>query len=192
MSFPARWVVSPMGVEPGRMNDAGEPLPKEADMPNGIYPVPPFHQQRASRSVAPSLWQRLKTWRERDRLDEQLAQGGDREAIAELRLRAAQLVSPTGRVELAIGVERAVREARGRQAAVRACAEDLLALAQRLRDERPIDVRGAAMTRRLLTDRATSPLYRADAESSLKEAVRSARLALDPFEPGEASFPPAA
>jgi hypothetical protein len=65
-------------------------------MPNGIYPVPPFHQQRASRSLASSLSQRLKTWRERDRLDEQLAQGGDRESIAELRLRAPQLVSPRG------------------------------------------------------------------------------------------------
>jgi hypothetical protein len=162
-------------------------------MPSGIYPVPEFrHHRGAPRSFPPSLRQRLKTWWERDRLDEQLAQGFDREASAELRLRAAQLVSPAGRVELANAVEAVVRETRGRQAAVRASADDLLALAQRLRDERPIDVRGAAMIRRLLTDRATSPLYRIDGESSLQEAVRSAKLALDPFEPGEASFPPAA
>jgi hypothetical protein len=181
-----------MGVETSGVNDEGQPRPKEADMPSGIYPVPPFHQQRASRSFPPSLGQKLRTWWERDRLDKRLVQGGDREASAELRLRAAQLVSTTGRVELANAVETVVREARGRQAAVRACADDLLAVAERLRDERPIDVRGAAMTRRLLTDRATSPLYRADAESSLREAVRSARLALDPFERGEASFPSAA
>jgi hypothetical protein len=162
-------------------------------MPSGIYPVPPLHQDRsAPRSFLPSLRLRLKTWRERDRLDEQLAQGFDREASAELRLRAAQLVSAAGRVELAEAVERAVREARGSQAAVRACANDLLTLAQRLRDEGPIDVRGAAMTRRLLTDAATSPLHRADAQASLRAAARSTRLALDPFENGEASFPSAA
>jgi hypothetical protein len=162
-------------------------------MPSGIYPVPPFHQHRgARRSFPPSPGQRLRTWWERDLLDEQLAQGDDREATPELRLRAAQLVSPAERVKLANGVETVVRETRGRQAAVRASADDLLALAQRLCDERPIDVRGAAMTRRLLTDRATSPLYRADVESSLQEAVRSARLALDRFESGDAAFTSAA
>jgi hypothetical protein len=159
-------------------------------MPSGIYPVPPLHQHRAvRRSFPPSLWQRLRTWWERDDLDEQLAQGFDREATPELRLRAAQLVSSSGRVELANAVETVVREARGRQAAIRASADDLFDLAQRLRDERPIDVRGAAMIRRLLADRTTSPLYRPDVESSLQEAARSARVALDPFEPGEASFP---
>jgi hypothetical protein len=75
-------------------------------MPSTIYPVPAFHQQRASRS--PSLGQRLRTWWRRDRLDEQLAQGDDREASAELMLRAARLVSSSGCVELAKAVERVV------------------------------------------------------------------------------------
>jgi hypothetical protein len=159
---------------------------------------PPMHDDRlhqdrsARRSFPPSLGQRLRTWWERDELDDQLAHGFDIEATPELRLRAAQLVSCTGRVELANAVETVVREDRGRPAAIRASADDLLALAQRLQDERPIGVRGAAMTRRLLSDRTTSPLYRPDVESSLQEAVRSARVALDPLERGEASFASAA
>jgi hypothetical protein len=189
-------------------------------MPTGIYPVPSFHQHRgAPRSFRPSLRQRVKTRRKRGHLDEQLAQGADPNATAELRLRAAQLVSAAGRVELANAVETAVREARGREAAVGAWTDDLLAIARRLRDERPIDVRGAAITRRLVTDlargrpvgrvpfraaralyrpvgrvpyRATRALDRGDTESTLQEAVRSAQLALEPFEPDEGSFPSAA
>lgn len=160
-------------------------------------------ESAAPPSFRPSLRQRVETWWKRDRLDEQLAQGADPNATAELRLRAAQLVSAPGRVELANALETAVREARGRQGAVHACGDDLLALAQRLRDERPISVRGAAMTRRL-TDlvrarpvgrvpfRATSALDRADAEPSLQEAVRSAQLAVEPSAPDKRSFPSAA
>jgi hypothetical protein len=137
-------------------------------MPNGIYPVPAFrHHSRTPHRDRPGRGLRLKTWWHRDRLDEQLARRVDPNASAELKLRAEQLVSLTERVELADSVERAVREARGRpsmwvpmrRAGVRECASDLLALAQRLRAERPVDVRGAAMTRQLLTDGATSPLY---------------------------------
>src|SRR5436190_16285566 len=114
--FPAIWVIRTMGGEPWRVNDVVNPL-KEADMPSGIYPVPPLHQHRsARRSFPPSLWQRLRTWWGRDELDEQLARGFDREATPELRLRAAQLVSSAGRVELANAVETVGREARGRQA----------------------------------------------------------------------------
>jgi hypothetical protein len=50
-------------------------------MPNGIYPVPPFHQNAvASPSARPTLGQRLKSWWQSDRLDEQLTRGADREA----------------------------------------------------------------------------------------------------------------
>lgn len=156
-------------------------------MPNGIYPVLTFHQRPSARGSGPALPQRLKSWLRRDHLYEQLARGADLEASAELKRRAEQLVSGTQRAELAQGVERAVREARAhpsiyvsmRRGEVRRCADDLLARAQRLRDERPIDVSGAAMTRRLLTDGASSPLYNADPRSSLQGAVRAARLALD-------------
>jgi hypothetical protein len=171
------------------------------------------------RSFRPSLRQRVETWWKRDGLDEQLAQGADPNASAELRLRAAQLTSPAGRVELADAVETVLREARGRDAGAQGRPEDLLALAERLRAERPIDVRGAAMTRRLLTDlararpvgrvplRATTALYRSvgrvpyratsrpyggDTESSLQQAVRSAQRALEPAQPDEGSFRSAA
>jgi hypothetical protein len=162
-------------------------------MPAASVPFP--RSTKIAAHDAPSrraLGKRLRTWWERDELDDQLAHGFDIEATPELRLRAAQLVSCTGRVELANAVETVVREDRGRRAAIRASADDLLALAQRLQDERPIGVRGAAMTRRLLTDHATSSLYRPDVESPLQKAVRSARLALDPVEPGKASLQPAA
>jgi hypothetical protein len=174
-------------------------------MPSGIHPVTSFHQHPgAASSSRPSLWQRVKILWRRDRLDKQLADGTDPDATAELRLRAAHLVSTAGRVELADALETFVRDAGGREAAVRACADDLRAIARRLRDERPIDVRGAAMTRRLLSGlartrpvgrvpfRATSAPYRADTESSLREAVRSAELALEPFQPEEGSFRSAA
>jgi hypothetical protein len=174
-------------------------------MPTGISPVHSFHQHRgAPRSLRPSLWRRVKILWKRDRLDEQLAHGADPNATPELRRRAAHLVSTPGRVELADALESVVRDDRGRQAAVHACAGDLLALAERLRDERPIDVRGAAITRRLVADlirarpvgrvpfRGRGVPYGADAESSLQEAVRSAQLALEPFEREEGSFRSAA
>jgi hypothetical protein len=176
-------------------------------------------ESSAPPSFRPSLWQRVETWWKRDRLDEQLARGADPNAAAELRLRAAQLVSTAGRVELADALETVVREARGRHAAVQACADDLLALARRLRDEGPVDVRGAAMTRRLVADlagsrpvgrvpfrpttvpygpvgrvpyRATSPRNSGDTESLLHEAVRSAQLALGSVRPEDGSFSSAA
>ncbi len=59
-------------------------------MPNGMYPVPQFYFTPAS-PATPSLWLRLKTWWRRDRLDEQLAHGADRQASDELELRSIQL-----------------------------------------------------------------------------------------------------
>jgi hypothetical protein len=59
----------------------------------------------------------------------------------------------------------------------RDCADDLLALGRRLRDQQPVDVRGIAMTALLLTA-GTSPLD-PDSGQRLRPVVRSARLALD-------------
>ena len=133
---------------------------------------------------------RVRTWWLRDELDERLARGADPESDPLLSRRAAQLSSPATRRELADALERDLREVRNRwsltarlplrRAAVRECADDLLALAQRLRDDRPIDVAGAAMAARLIFD-GTSPLYR-DGPLTLRYSLRSARLALDPIE----------
>ena len=64
------------------------------------------------------------------------------------------------------------------RAEVRACAEDLVALALRLPADEPIDLRGAAMVARLVLN-GSSPLY-GDAPVTLRYVARSARLALDP------------
>ena len=60
----------------------------------------------------------------------------------------------------------------------------------RLRDERPIEIRGAAMAARLLNDRG-SPLHRDDAEE-LQGALRAAHAALDAADPAPRSLPAAA
>jgi hypothetical protein len=67
---------------------------------------------------------------------------------------------------------------RRKHAAIREAADDVLGLVQRLRDGEPIDVRGAAMTARLLNDGA-SPLHQ-DSAQDLRQAIRVARVALGP------------
>jgi hypothetical protein len=131
---------------------------------------------------------KLRVWWHRDELDEQLVHGAEPETDAGLAYRAAQLLRRSTRNSLAAALEDAVREAHKvwsasarlplARAEVRACAEDLIALARRLRANEPIDVRGAAMAARLVCS-GTSPLY-GEAPVTLRHAARSARLALDP------------
>jgi hypothetical protein len=133
---------------------------------------------------------KMRTWWRRDELDEQLVRGADPSADPYLARRAGQLRARSTRIQFADALEIALRETRKawsisarlplRRVAVRECADDLIALARRLRDDAPIDVQGAAMVSRLVFD-GTSPLYR-DGAISLRYAVRSARLALDPIE----------
>jgi hypothetical protein len=133
-------------------------------------------------------------------LDAELSRGVDPAAGAELHLRAAQLRSSAERGRLANALVEALGNARGpnlgafsakaklQHAAVRENADDLLALALRLRDGRPVDVRGAAMVARLVDDR-TSPLHRVG-RRDLHDAIRAARLALEAT--GETAQPLAA
>ena len=53
----------------------------------------------------------------------------------------------------------------------------MLGFVLRLRDDRPVDVRGAAMTARLVSDRA-GPLRR-PGDVDLHDAIRTAHMALD-------------
>jgi hypothetical protein len=132
---------------------------------------------------------KLRTWWHRDELDDRLAHGASPASDPTLSRRAEQLRSRTTRTHLADGLQDALDEARKswsigarlplRRAEIRACADDVAALVARLRDDRPIDVRGAAMAARVLFD-GSGPLYRDT--SSLRYALRSARLALDPIE----------
>jgi hypothetical protein len=156
-------------------------------MPSGIFPVPKFRPVPAR--TLPSLAVRIRTRWRRNRLDDELARGIDGGVSAELGLRAAQLRSRTERARLANALVEALGDARGpnlgafrvrarrQHAAIREYADDLLALVARLRADQPIDVRGAAMTARLLSDRE-SPLHR-NGEQALQHEIRAARFALD-------------
>src|SRR5207302_3201080 len=102
-------------------------------MPNAHLLQPHPHTQvlpEAARTPSPGLMLRLKTWWRRERLGEQLAEGTDPEASAELRLRAEQLGSSAEHVRLAQRLEDVVHQARApatmsrlpRRREVRACA----------------------------------------------------------------------
>jgi hypothetical protein len=159
-------------------------------VPNGIFPVPQFHSDLTPRVRSrPSLFARLRTRWRRDKLDQQLAGGADPRSSTTLGLRAAQLGSASGRSRLANALVEALGDARGpnlgafrtktlrRHAATRDASDELLALVRRLRDDRPIEIQGAAMAARLLNDRG-NPLHR-DSGQDLQDAFRAARAALD-------------
>ncbi len=172
-------------------------------MPSGVFPVTKFRPRPRTRMLGrPSLAVRARTRLRRKRLDEHLARGADPGASAELALRAAQLRSPSERSRLANALVEAVGNALGpnlgayrtknrrRDDAIRECADEVLALALRLRDDRPVAVKGAAMTALLVSDK-TSPLRRADAED-LRPAIHAARAALDDAGPANSDLAAAA
>jgi hypothetical protein len=155
-------------------------------MPNGIFPIPAF-KTVPPRQPSTALGLRAKTRLQRGRLDRELASGADSRDTPELSLRAAQLRSQSERMRVANALVEAVGEARRgdpvtvrprpQRADVRAGADELLALAERLRDDLPLDVRGAAMAARLVDDRK-GPL-RTAGDQDLREAIETARHALD-------------
>jgi hypothetical protein len=183
-------------------------------MPQGIVPNPSFYFNH-HRSVVPkpegSGRLRFGTWLRRRALDDQIARGVQTGGDKRLALRAEQLVSHDERSRLARALEHTLdvtgrgAEARGvrrdpvwsvrvplRVREIRDCADDFEALVARLRDEEPIDAQGVAMTRRLLGD-GGSPLYYRRSPITLRHAVRSARLALEPVSaPAEVEVPLAA
>jgi len=192
-------------------------LTERSTMPSGTYPLPSPIERRNE----PPLSVRLRTWWRRRRHDSTLAAGNsDPAASQELRLRARQLTSKAGRDRLAGYVEELVREAHDRpssfttrtpfsltpltpfsfttltpqrRADVHRCTAELRSLAQRLRDDRPIELQGAAKVSRLLHDR-TGPLYTSPraAPFTLEHAVRSARQALDAHDAVETTLSAAA
>jgi hypothetical protein len=155
-------------------------------MPNGVYPIPKFRAGAPRRKLTTGV--RLRVWWHRLELDEQLAAGAQPQPGTLLHHRAEELASPEHRAWLAQALEALLRDARrprplrGVRMPIRSreigdCDEDILALIRRLRDDRSIDVQGAAMVTQLLSD-PSGPLSR-DGDRSLRFAVRSARLALD-------------
>ena len=170
-------------------------------MPQGITATAPFRFNRhVYETPDPSASGRLRlsTRLHRAALDEQIARGVDVEGDERLALRAGQLASVGERNKLARSLERTLeiarhpaeavgtRTARGLSTRVplhveeiRDCAGDLDALVARLRAEGAVDAQGVAMTTRLLSNGA-SPLYYRSSPLTLRHAVRSARLALEP------------
>jgi hypothetical protein len=132
------------------------------------------------------LWLRVRArWRAAE-LDRRLAEGADPMLSDELSLRVGMLGSGTSTLRMAARIRRAVEAANGRhppllstrlrRAAVRENEDALLALAVRLRDGRPLGVRGLALAARLMEDHG-SPMYRGGA--SLADAVLEALTWLD-------------
>jgi hypothetical protein len=154
-------------------------------MPNAIFPVPEFHPtpSRSAPRLAVRVWTRLR----RNRLDRELALGADPGGSASLGHRATQLRSRGERARLANALVETLGDARRgepvtirvrpQRAVVRDSADDLLGLVLRLRDDRPVDVRGAAMTARLVSDRA-GPLRR-PGDVDLQDVLSAAHTALD-------------
>jgi hypothetical protein len=111
-------------------------------------------------------------------LDRELARGVAPESCGALTLRARTLIGPSARAALARQLRRVVRDARGdhvwlSRVAVRRVAHELDVLADRLDAPGPVDVRGVAEARLLLTD-GTGPLYLRGATEELHARVASA------------------
>lgn len=149
--------------------------------------IDPVTRLAPNEDVRGSLMLRILTRWKRQNLDAELARGIDPSERPELILRASQLRSPSARSKLATALIRTLDEARDpspyrfklqpHRIEIRSCADELLSLARRLEDERPVAVQGVALISQLLTSRE-SPLDRASGQS-LRPALRSARLALD-------------
>ncbi len=160
-------------------------------MPQGIIPIrtrryttaPTWHVPVAVSGIG------LSTFLHRPSLDAQIASGDQAHFDPRIALRRRQLTTPSQRERLAHTIDSMLERASTvpvpssrvplRRDEIGACVEDFLALSRRLRDVNPIDAQGVVMTKRLLSDGA-SPLYYRRSPVSLRHAVRSARLALEP------------
>ena len=159
-------------------------------MPLGPFPFPDFDPPADPARHPSGLWARMRTRWRRNQLDDELSAGADPRASAELSKRASQLRSDPVRTRLANTLvdplvagptrERLPIGTRPRRAALKRNLDELVPLIEHLCDGHPIDVRGVAMTARLVSD-TQGPLYR---KGDLRQALRAARMALDAGDPG--------
>jgi hypothetical protein len=121
-------------------------------------------------------------------LDRALASGAPPESDVALTLHARRLIAPRTRRRLARTLQSMVATTRrpprpplrppGAQVAV--AGEDLLALADRLEDPGPVEARGVALVRMLLSD-GGGPLHSRGAAGRLAAAAHEAAAALEPL-----------
>ena len=144
----------------------------------------------------PGLALRIRTRLLRSQLDEQLAHGSDPTEGAELALRAEQLHSPTERVRIADALIETLGDARRigepltirpleYRTAVRDAADDIQALALRLRDDESVGTATVAMAAWLVGSRS-SPMRR-DNAGDLHAAIRAALRGPEAREPAASS-----
>lgn len=136
----------------------------------------------------PGLAVRIHVSTHRLSLDRELARGDNPLGSAALALRARQLVSPRTRERLAATLERLVECAKRRPAPseivwvphreILETRSELLGLASRLRDARPVYARGVAMVSRLIHD-GTGPAFTPHAGVALRRAIAAAANALE-------------
>jgi hypothetical protein len=124
-----------------------------------------------------------------DRLDRELARGVAPDANAQLALRARRLLKPAFRAQVASGLRRLVYFVQAHpprsgdvmlmREQIHSAIPELRQLADRLEAAEPLDVRGIARTRLLLTDPAGPLFYRRRADG-VSAAVAAALEALTP------------
>ena len=124
-----------------------------------------------------------------DRLDRQLARGVAPDTHAQLALRARRLLKPAFRAQVASSLRRLVYFVQAHPSGagdvmltrgqIHSAIPELLRLADRLEAAEPLDVRGIARTRLLLTDPAGPLFYRRQADG-VRAAVEAALEALTP------------
>jgi hypothetical protein len=146
------------------------------------------HPYTVGRTGRRPRWLRARVWLHRRALDHELAQGVDPSSSPELGYRAEQLLSPRCRRSFASGIKRileaAEEPASSLTAAVPVCRREILEargelieLADLLRFEEDLQVRGLALVEPFLTS-GDSPLFHSDPEDTLEHTVGRIRAAL--------------
>jgi hypothetical protein len=150
-------------------------------------PIARARTTRAHRERKPR-WLRGRVWLNRRALDRRLAEGTLPASSPELDYRAEQLLSARRRRSFATGIKRIIEAAEEPASSLTAAAPvrrqeilaarcDLLELAELLRHEEGLQVRGLALMERFLTS-ADSPLFHPSPEETLERTVRRVRAAL--------------
>ena len=160
-----------------------------ADLGTLCDPLPRYCDRLGAQLDRPALALRARVYASRRSLDDALADGASPLWTPELALRARQLVSRGSRQHLATSLERLVNEAQRSvppravvvplpRRAISEAQTSLISIATRLRDERPVYVRGVALLSRLLSD-GSGLAYNPRAGGSLRRAVGAIAAALD-------------